>query len=268
MTKLIRVNPPAYSESGMLKEMGQLLRKVRVADDASHQVVKEIAFMIGLLASQARMGVHANPPEGRLTNLGVLLKAKNDVNGNPRKAIVVIDTLDGSLRYLDTDRAKPSEVRMVMELHVEPGDVRIAKSLIPYTATNPPSRAGRKFISQKIALLAHEGVPSPKRIAEAYAIARQRGFRGISLSRPSKSRRLRHNPAQLAVLGLNPPPRIDQSVDPIVALWGEFHYVRPDDPEGEVVRVHEFENGFVAVPLIDGRVLLESRRGERLWTAQ
>ena len=185
-------NPPAYSESGMLKEIGQLLRQIKTADDASHQIVKEIAFMVGLLASQARMGVHANPP----------------------------------------------------------------------------SRAGRKFISQKIALLAHEGVPSPKRVAEAYAIARQRGFRGISLPRSSKSRRLRHNPAQLAVLGLNPPPRIDQSVDPIVALWGEFHYVRPDDPEGEVVRVHEFENGFVAVPLIDGRVLLESRRGERLWTAQ
>lgn len=268
MTRLIRTNPlPGYSESGMLKEIGQLLRQVKTADDASHQIVKEIAFMVGLLASQARIGVHVNPPGQRVTEaeLQALVNRLRQMTGYDYSLGFAYGgvRLEKDMGSIDVS-PRLSKREMYEWLHAFLHGLQVGLG----ERTNPPSKAGRKFISKKIALLAHEGVPSPKRIAEAYGIARQRGFRGISLPRSSKSRRLRHNPAQLAVLGLNPPPRIDQSVDPIVALWGEFHYVRPDDPEGEVVRVHEFENGFVAVPLVDGRVLLESRRGERLWTAQ
>lgn len=134
---------------------------------------------------------------------------------------------------------------------------------------NPPSKAGRAFISAKIAKLAHEGVPAPKRIAEAIAIARSRGFKGISLPRGRSRGRLRGNPAQLAILGLNPPISVDRGVDPIEAEWAELQYQRPDDPDGEdVVRVHEFPKGFTATPLTDGRVLLSGREGERLWTAE
>lgn len=186
-----RSNPPV-SESGALDEISTLLKQVRVKDESDHQLVKEIAFIVGQLRMQVRLGQH----------------------------------------------------------------------------TNTPSKKAKEFISKKIALLAHEGVAAPKRIAEAYAIARQRGFRGISLPARGRKGRLRSNPATLAVLGLNPPVRIDESVDPIEGLWGEIHYVRPDDPDGEVVRVHEFEAGFRAFPLTDGRVLLESRQNRRLWTVE
>lgn len=135
--------------------------------------------------------------------------------------------------------------------------------------TNPPSRRAQRFISKKIRKLAHEGYPSPKRVAVAYAMARKAGYRvpkGTTLSRQKRGRRLLGNPL-LGVLGMNP-PGVERSVAPIEAEWGEIHYVRPDDPDGEVVRVHEFKGGFRAVPLKDGRVILESKNGKRLWTAE
>lgn len=264
-----RANPPA-SESRSLDEALHLLKQVRVVDEASHQLVKEIAFILGQLRHQVRIGVHTNPPpEGRIQKVGIMLRAKNDVNGNPRRVMVVVDTMSATAYSLDTDRiVKPSEVYVILDVETTPGEVRRLKNLPPYRLHNSPSRAAQKFIGKKIELLAHEEVPVPKRIAEAYAIARQKGFKGISLAARGRKGRLRQNPATLAVLGLNPPVRIDRSVDPIEAMWGEIHYVRPDDPEGEVVRVHEFEVGFRALPLTDGRVLLESRQDRRLWTVE
>lgn len=158
--KMERKNPPV-SESRSLDEISRLLKQVRVKDDSDHQLVKEIAFIVGQLRMQVRLGQH----------------------------------------------------------------------------TNTPSRAARS--------------------------------KAITLLRQRAGGRLRQNPAMLGVLGLNPPPMIDGSVEPIQAMWGEIHYVRPDDPEGkDVVRVHEFKHGFRALPLTDGRVLLESRKDDRLWTVE
>lgn len=73
----------------------------------------------------------------------------------------------------------------------------------------------------------------------------------------------RKNPT-LAVMGANPP---DAAGDDIEATWAEINYRRPDDPEGDnIVREHEFPDGFVATPLKDGGVLLRHPRGLNLWT--
>ncbi len=43
--------------------------------------------------------------------------------------------------------------------------------------SNPASRAAQKFISKKVSRLAHEGMPASQRVAAAYSMARQRGFK-------------------------------------------------------------------------------------------
>jgi hypothetical protein len=64
----------------------------------------------------------------------------------------------------------------------------------------------------------------------------------------------------LAILGGNPPAK------PILASWAKIEYTRIDDPEGDnIVREHEFPDGFIAKPLADGSVLLRHPQ-HSLWT--
>lgn len=74
--------------------------------------------------------------------------------------------------------------------------------------------------------------------------------------------RVRRSNPTLAIMGANPP-----AGDDIEATWAQIEYRRPDDPDGrKVVRVHEFEDGFIATPLKDGGILLRHPRGLNLWT--
>jgi hypothetical protein len=67
------------------------------------------------------------------------------------------------------------------------------------------------------------------------------------------------NPA-LAVLAAN--PRVE---DATLATWAKIEYRRPDDPDGKnVIRVHEFKDGFEIGWLSDGSVQL-SHPKHPLW---
>lgn len=97
----------------------------------------------------------------------------------------------------------------------------------------------------------------------------ERAGRRMRLSRSSQD--LRHrlrggrfrrgNPI-LATLGANPP----DIPKPIMARWAKIEYERTDDPEGvDIVRVHEFSDGFIAKALPDGSVILRHPQ-HALWT--
>ena len=72
----------------------------------------------------------------------------------------------------------------------------------------------------------------------------------------------RHNPT-LAILGGNPRRARRRLANPTVedatrALWAKLEYIRPDDPDGDdIVRVHEFKDGFEIAWLSDGSVQLQ-----------
>ena len=78
--------------------------------------------------------------------------------------------------------------------------------------------------------------------------------------------RLRSNPT-LAILGAN--PRVE---DATVATWAKIEYVRTDDPDKEddeeVVRVHEFPDGFEIAWLTDGSVQLSHPKHKPLWVEE
>jgi len=70
----------------------------------------------------------------------------------------------------------------------------------------------------------------------------------------------RGNPS-LMVLGANP-----RVTDATLATWAKIEYTRPDDPDGkDVIRVHEFKDGFEIGWLDDGSVQLSHPR-HPLWT--
>ncbi len=70
---------------------------------------------------------------------------------------------------------------------------------------------------------------------------------------------LRGNPT-LAILGANP-----RVTDATLATWAKIEYIRPDDPDGkDIVRVHEFADGFEIGWLSDGSVQL-SHPKHPLW---
>ena len=82
----------------------------------------------------------------------------------------------------------------------------------------------------------------------------------IPLSRRSNRRIVRRRNPALAVLGAN--PRVD---DATIATWAKIEYMRPDDPDGKnIVRVHEFKDGFEIGWLSDGTVQL-SHPKHPLW---
>lgn len=71
----------------------------------------------------------------------------------------------------------------------------------------------------------------------------------------------RKNPT-LAVMGANPP-----AAEEIEATWAFLQYRRPDDPDGKrIIREHEFEDGFIAIPMEDGSIVLRHPQGLNLWT--
>ncbi len=83
----------------------------------------------------------------------------------------------------------------------------------------------------------------------------------IGLSRSPKQRSVRHGNPALAILGAN--PRVE---DATIASWAKIEYRRPDDPDGRnVIRVHEFKDGFEIGWLSDGTVQL-SHPKHPLWT--
>lgn len=77
-----------------------------------------------------------------------------------------------------------------------------------------------------------------------------RVYMGLPRKPNRRSVRRASNPA-LAVLGN---PRVE---DATIATWAKIEYMRPDDPDGsDVVRVHEFKDGFEIGWLSDGSVQL------------
>lgn len=73
--------------------------------------------------------------------------------------------------------------------------------------------------------------------------------------------RLRGNPT-LAILGAAANPRVE---DATIATWAKIEYMRPDDPDGDdIIRVHEFKDGFEIGWLSDGTVQLSHPR-HALW---
>lgn len=82
---------------------------------------------------------------------------------------------------------------------------------------------------------------------------------------PRKGYHRRNNPV-LAVLGN---PLAHKPVGSLRATWGQLEYIRPDDPDGKnIVRVHEFKDGFYATGLDDGSVHLWRRDGKALFVMQ
>lgn len=83
----------------------------------------------------------------------------------------------------------------------------------------------------------------------------------MGLPRRGNRRSVRRGNPSLMVLGAN--PRVD---DATIATWAKIEYMRPDDPDGDdVIRVHEFKDGFEIGWLSDGSVQLSHPR-HRLWT--
>ena len=83
----------------------------------------------------------------------------------------------------------------------------------------------------------------------------------IALSNRRRSGNVRRGNPSLMVLGAN--PRVE---DATLASWAKIEYIRPDDPDGDdVIRVHEFRDGFEIGWLSDGSVQLSHPR-HRLWT--
>ncbi len=80
----------------------------------------------------------------------------------------------------------------------------------------------------------------------------------IALPRGANRRIVRRGNPALMVLGN---PRV---VDAATATWAQIEYVRPDDPDGKVTRVHEFPDGFEIGWLSDGSVQL-SHPQHPLW---
>jgi hypothetical protein len=79
-------------------------------------------------------------------------------------------------------------------------------------------------------------------------------------SRGPKRRIVRRKNPALMVLGANP-----RVVDATIATWAKIEYRRPDDPDGKnIIRVHEFKDGFEIGWLTDGSVQL-SHPSHPLW---
>lgn len=85
----------------------------------------------------------------------------------------------------------------------------------------------------------------------------------VDMRLPNSRRRgsVRRGNPSLMVLGANP-----RVTDAALATWAKIEYTRPDDPDGkDVIRVHEFKDGFEIGWLDDGSVQLSHPR-HPLWT--
>jgi hypothetical protein len=114
-------------------------------------------------------------------------------------------------------------------------------------------------LGEKDALVADDARAVLARIRTALRQLEDRRV-NIPLSRRSNRRIVRRRNPALAVLGAN--PRVD---DATIATWAKIEYMRPDDPDGKnVIRVHEFKDGFEIGWLSDGTVQL-SHPKHPLW---
>lgn len=115
-------------------------------------------------------------------------------------------------------------------------------------------------LGEKDALVADDAKAVLARIRTAL---RQLEDKRVDIALPNRRRRgsVRRGNPSLMVLGAN--PRVD---DATIATWAKIEYRRPDDPDGDdVIRVHEFKDGFEIGWLSDGSVQLSHPR-HRLWT--
>lgn len=115
-------------------------------------------------------------------------------------------------------------------------------------------------LGEKDALVADDAKAVLARIKTAL---RQLEDKRVDIALPNRRRRgsVRRGNPSLMVLGAN--PRVD---DATIATWAKIEYRRPDDPDGDdVIRVHEFKDGFEIGWLSDGSVQLSHPR-HRLWT--
>jgi len=100
-------------------------------------------------------------------------------------------------------------------------------------------------------------------LARIKAALRQLENKRVDIALPNRRRRgsVRRGNPSLMVLGANP-----RVTDATLATWAKIEYRRPDDPDGEdVIRVHEFKDGFEIGWLDDGSVQLSHPR-HPLWT--
>ena len=100
-------------------------------------------------------------------------------------------------------------------------------------------------------------------LARIKAALRQLENKRVDIALPNRRRRgsVRRGNPSLMVLGAN--PRVE---DATIATWAKIEYRRPDDPDGkDVIRVHEFKDGFEIGWLDDGSVQLSHPR-HPLWT--
>jgi len=115
-------------------------------------------------------------------------------------------------------------------------------------------------LGEKDALVADDARAVLARIRTALKQLEDRRV-NIGLSRHAKRRSVRRGNPALAILGAN--PRVE---DATIASWAKIEYRRPDDPDGKnVIRVHEFRDGFEIGWLSDGTVQL-SHPKHPLWT--
>lgn len=115
-------------------------------------------------------------------------------------------------------------------------------------------------IGEKDALVADDARAVLARIKAALRQLEDRRV-NIPLSRYGKRRSVRRGNPALAILGAN--PRVE---DATLATWAKIEYMRPDDPDGKnIIRVHEFKDGFEIVWLSDGTVQLAHPK-HPLWT--
>lgn len=116
-------------------------------------------------------------------------------------------------------------------------------------------------LGDKDALVADDAKAVLARIKTALRQLEERGHVYMGLSRRGNRRSVRHGNPALMVLGANP-----RVADATLATWAKIEYMRPDDPDGsDVVRVHEFRDGFEIAWLDDGSVQLSHPR-HPLWT--
>lgn len=115
-------------------------------------------------------------------------------------------------------------------------------------------------LGEKDALVADDAKAVLARIKTALQQLEQRGYVYMGLPRRGNRRSVRRGNPALMVLGN---PNVE---DATVATWAKIEYMRPDDPDGkDVVRVHEFKDGFEIGWLSDGSVQLSHPR-HPLWT--
>lgn len=116
-------------------------------------------------------------------------------------------------------------------------------------------------LGDKDALVADDAKAVLARIKTALRQLEERGHVYMGLPRRGNRRSVRHGNPALMVLGANP-----RVADATLATWAKIEYMRPDDPDGgDVVRVHEFKDGFEIAWLDDGSVQLSHPR-HPLWT--